>query len=101
MFLIINGLIEFVQGRTLAINGLKVDIPRDGCVFIGAELCLRNGRYMPMVRKLEGPTAERYGFMRIGPEQFDEIVKKIEERGGAGVDWGFTSPHGRNNVTVN
>ena len=101
MYLIINGMIEFVQGRTLAINGMKVDIPREGFVVIGAELILHNGRYVPIVRKLDGSAAERYGLMRIGPEQFDEIIRKIDERGGRGVEWGFTSPHQRKGMTVN
>lgn len=101
MFLIISGMIEFVQGRTLAVNGLEVTIPRDGFVNLGVELCLSDGQYMPVVRKLEGPTAEHYGFMRIGPVQFEEIVKKIDVNGGRGVQWGFTSPHPRKRMTVN
>jgi len=101
MFLVIDGLIEFVQGRTLAINGLKVDIPKEGFAYIAAELLVVNGRLVPQVREINGPSAERYGFMKIDNDRFESITDVIYRKGGGGLDFGFASPHRRPKVTMN
>jgi len=101
MYLIINGMIEFVQGRTLAINGLEVDIPKEGFAYIAAELFIEDGKLLPRVRELKGTLAERYGFMKIGSEQFEKITDQIMKRGGNGIDFGFASKFKRPKVTVN
>ena len=101
MYLIINGMIEFVEGRTLSINGLEIDIPKEGFAYIAAELVLQGGKMMTKVVELTGESAKRCSFMMIGQAQFEAIMGEIEKRAWRGVDFAFASSKGRRKVSEN
>jgi hypothetical protein len=101
VFQIIGGTIEFVQGRTLSINGLEIEVPREGFAYIAAELFLLDGKLMSRVRELKGPNAGRFSFMGIGNDQFTAITSGIEKTGGRAVPFGFMTNTRRPKVTVN
>jgi len=90
----ITGLMKHEGGRVLNLNGLSIDVPKRGFVFIGFALVPVNGVLMSAAVKLSGPSAMRYGALRFGEQQLNAIVAECKnyDENGAPFTFSFNMP---------
>ena len=92
-FKIVAGSIEHIEEHALSINGVRIDIPEEGCAYIGVELGLENGLLDPRIRELTGPGARRFSLLQIGRDELRVIIAALEEYDGPAMPFAYFSQH--------
>lgn len=83
------------------LNGLVLEVPETGFAFVGFELVAISGVVMPRARELHGAMAPRYGVMRFGEPQLQNIMQQSAMVGGMDVPFTFSFNRPRPKTSVN
>jgi len=100
-FDMMHGLLRSTGGRGIMLNGISFEVPQDGFAFIGFELVIVDKMMMPKARVLAGAMAPRYGAMRFGEEQLNQLIQQSAMVGGMDVPFMFSFKHPRPRISVN
>jgi len=101
MFDTMHGLLRHTGGRGLMLNGVSIEVPEEGFAFVGFELVISGNVMMSKATLLSGPMAPRYGAMRFGELQLQNIMKQSAAVGGMDVPFMFAFKHPRPKTSVN
>ena len=96
-----QGLIRHTGGNGIMLNGVNFEVPAGGFTFVGIELVIAGNMMIPKVRELTGPMAERYGAMRFGEEQLQNVIQQSAMAGGMDVPFMFSFDRPRPKTSVN
>jgi len=83
------------------LNGLRLEVPETGYAFVGFELVVIGGVLMPKAREFSGEMAPRYGAMRFGEAQLQNVIQQSAMVGGMDVPFLFTFKNPRPKTSVN
>jgi len=100
-FSVMQGMMKHEGGRVLNLNGLSIDVPKRGFVFIGVALVPVNGALMSAAVKLSGPSAMRYGALRFGERELNAIVAECENYDENGVPFTYSFSTPRPKISIN
>lgn len=100
-FLVVNGTMEHIGGRCVALDGVGVEVPRMGQAYIGAVFFVEDGVMRTRACQFFGEKAARYSLFSLGDKELGIISEKCVENGGNAFPYGFISPHPRPRISMN
>jgi len=101
IFPAVCGSMQYAGGRIIIIDGVAVEIPRNGYAFIGEAVVAEGGAAVIRGRQCFGPLANRFSFIKIGDSELETIRALCENSPDGSIPYMFSTLHPRPKASLN